>query len=464
MTTDDDDPYGRNAAFEAALAARAEQAARDIAAREQAQRANVDPQATDLFDQLVAERVAYYLEHGIPDRPADHNPLDPYLIDWPEFWATEHDDTEWLLEPLFADGRSHALYAGAKTGKSYLVLAACAALANGRKFLEHASGEPVHILYLDYEMSPQDVRERLEEFGYGPDDDLTHLHYALLPSLPPLDTEAGGQALLTSATALNARFVIIDTTSRSIAGDENDADTLRAFYRCTGLLLKQAGIGWARLDHAGKDATKGQRGTSAKNDDVDIVCRLERTDAGQKIIATHRRMSWYPEKTEINVVELGGTVTFTNADGPSYLAGTADVVADLERLGVAPGASNAVCRDALKAAGLGRNNKLIASAVKFRKAELIDARSDGIEDLDNATYEQAVGRGTRRGTLSEASRERNEGTGGNAPESSGERLGERSGTVADATGERSASLQGMQSPSVDREHDDGPVRDDDWFA
>lgn len=465
MTADDDDPYGRNAAFEAALAARAEQAARNIAERDAQQRANVDPETTDLFDQLVAERVAYYLEHGIPDRPVVANPLTPYLIDWPEFWATDMDETEFLLEPLFADGRSHALYAGAKTGKSYLVLAACAALATGNKFLDHPGGDPIHILYLDYEMSPQDVRERLEEFGYSANDDLTCLHYALLPSLPPLDTEAGGQALLAAATALGVRFVIIDTTSRSIAGDENDADTLRAFYRCTGLLLKQAGIGWARLDHAGKDATKGQRGTSAKNDDVDIVCRLERTDAGQKVIATHRRMSWYPEKTEIAVTELSGVVTFTNADGPSYLAGTKDVVADLDRLGVPQGASNADCRAALKEAGLGRNNKLIASAVKYRKAQLVDAREAELEDLDTATYEQAVSRGTRRGTVSEAIGERSDGTGGNAPESSGERLGERSGTVSDATGERSASLKGMQSPSVDRERDEPqPVNDDDWFA
>ena len=456
---DPDDP--RERAHNQELAERAAFAEARRLARDEIRRGNIDVDAMTFFEQLLDERLAELHDH----QPAVANPLTPYLIDWPEFWATEHDDTEWLLEPLFADGRSHALYAGAKTGKSYLVLAACAAIATGNKFLDHPGGDPVHILYLDYEMSPQDVRERLEEVGYSADDDLTCLHYALLPSLPPLDTEAGGQALLAAATDLGVRFVIIDTTSRSIAGDENDADTLRAFYRCTGLLLKQAGIGWARLDHAGKDATKGQRGTSAKNDDVDIVCRLERTDAGQKVIATHRRMSWYPEKTEIAVTELSGVVTFTNADGPSYLAGTKDVVADLDRLGVPQGASNIDCRAAIREAGLKANNKLIASAVRYRKAQLIDARGAELEDLDTATYEQAVSRGTRRGTPSEAIGERSDGTGGNAPESSGERHRERSGTVSDASGERSASLKGMQSPSVAQERDEPhPVNDDDWFA
>ena len=472
--TDDDDPYGRNAAFEAALAARAEEAARNIAERDAQQRANVDPQATDLFDQLVAERVAYYLEHGIPDRPVETNPLTPYLIDWPEFWATEHDDTEWLLEPLFADGRSHALYAGAKTGKSYLVLAACAALATGNKFLDHPGGDPVHILYLDYEMSPQDVRERLEEFGYSADDDLTCLHYALLPSLPPLDTEAGGQALLAAATDLGVRFVIIDTTSRSIAGDENDADTLRAFYRCTGLLLKQAGIGWARLDHAGKDATKGQRGTSAKNDDVDIVCRLERTDNGQKVIATHRRMSWYPEKTEIAVTELSGVVTFTNADGPSYPAGTNDVVALLDELGVPQGASVRDARAALQQAGKGKGQKIVSAAVKFRKAELTRAREDSLEDLDPAVVEDALsGRVTRRVTRSERDPSHDPVTPGNPAKSRESHAESHRVTVSDADESHSVTLKGSRVTSVSQSHDEPqpedndepqPVNDDDWFA
>jgi len=473
----DDDPYGRQAAFEAALAARAEEAARNIAEREQAQRANVDPKATDLFDQLVAERVAYYLEHGIPDRPADHNPLADYLVDWNEFWTAELDDTEWLLEPLFADGRSHAIYAGAKTGKSYTVLAACAALATGKPFLNYPGGEPVHVLYVDYEMTAADIRQRLEEFGYGPDDDLSHLHYALLPSLPPLDTEAGGQALHASATALNARFVIIDTTSRSIAGDENDADTLRAFYRCTGLLLKQAGIGWARLDHAGKDATKGQRGTSAKNDDVDIVCRLERTDTGQKIIATHRRMSWYPEKTDINVTEKAGIVTFTNADAPTYPNGTAEIVAALDAIGVPLGASVRDARAALQDAGQGKSQKLVSAAVKFRKAELVRARETGLENLDADTYEEALrGRVTRPVTRSERDQSREAVTRGNAAKSSESHAESHAVTVSDADESHSVTLQGSRVTSVSQshdddsddeapvEHDDGPVRDDDWFA
>ena len=37
--------------------------------------------------------------------------------------------------------------------------------------------EPITILYLDYEMTDDDLRERLEIFGYGPNDDYSRLHY-----------------------------------------------------------------------------------------------------------------------------------------------------------------------------------------------------------------------------------------------------------------------------------------------
>jgi len=326
-----------------------------------------------------------------PDEDPDYHPLQPYLIDWVEFWDADLDEQEWLLEPLFALRRSHALYAGAKTGKSYLVLAACAALATGRPFLDHVGGTPVDVLYVDYEMTMEDLRDRLSEFGYGPDTDLSHLHYALLPSLPPLDTEAGGIALRDAAVSVGAKFVVIDTTSRAIAGDENDADTLRAFYRHTGLKLKQALIGWMRLDHAGKDGAKGQRGTSAKNDDVDVVIRLERNDKGVKLTATHRRMSWYPEETLIVVAETDGVVAFTkpvSATGGGWPAGTKDIAVELDAIGAPLDVSARRAQTMLKEAGHGHGYKKVQAAVKYRR-QAADAAVG--ELVDNPTETALAG-------------------------------------------------------------------------
>ena len=350
-----------------------------------------DPATNAVLERRIREAIA--AAGGDPDRwtewdagppPAPgedgRHALADYLIDWGDFWNADLDEQEWLLEPLFARRRAHSLYAGAKTGKSYLVLAACAALATGRAFLDHPAGGPVDVLYVDYEMTLEDLRDRLSEYGYGAGDDLSHLHYALLPSLPPLDTEEGGLALLEAAQAVGAQFVVIDTLSRSVAGDENSADTMRAFYRHTGLLLKQNGIGWMRLDHAGKDGGKalGARGTSAKNDDVDIVVRLERTDAGQKLVATHRRMGWYPEVTLVSVTTgTDGLVRF-GGDGPSWPDGTKDCADDLDRLGAELDVSQNRAVELLRSEGLGRRKETVRAALRFRK----ERSGRAVENLD----------------------------------------------------------------------------------
>lgn len=308
------------------------------------------------------------------------HPLTDYIVDWAEFWSTEDQEREWLIEPLFAAGRAHAIYAGAKTGKSYTVLAACAAAATGALFLGHKPPRPLKVLYVDYEMTADDIRDRLVEFGYGPTDDLSRLSYALLPSLPPLDTAEGGSALLSSAMALEVDLVVIDTTGRALKGDENDADAIRDYYRHTGARLKQAGITAVRLDHAGKDPERGQRGSSAKNDDVDVVWRITRTDDGQVWKATHRRMSWVPETVPITVAanDMGISV-FTTTAGSTWPAGTKDCAEQMDRLGLPPSVSTRAATEVIRSNGISASNNTIRAAVRYRRemAEDVLKGADG---------------------------------------------------------------------------------------
>jgi RecA-family ATPase len=75
-----------------------------------------------------------------------------------------------------------------------------------------------------------------------------------------------------------AQVVVIDTVSRAVKGDENENNTWLDFYRMTGLKLKAAGVALIRLDHTGKDQTKGQRGGSAKSGDVDAIWHMTKID------------------------------------------------------------------------------------------------------------------------------------------------------------------------------------------
>lgn len=312
---------------------------------------------------------------GAPAREEEPEPVNQYdadllakLIDWPAFWLKDTTEARWLAEPVLAEGRAHAIYAPGGTGKSLFSLWLAATLASGRQGLD---GEPVQrrrVLYLDYEMTHDDLVERLEAMAYNHTCDLSWLHYALLPSLPPADAPEGGKAIARMAQLVDAELVILDTFSRAVAGDENDADTVRAFYRWTGLHLKAEGRSFCRIDHAGKDIGKGQRGTSAKNDDVDVVWQMTKADGGFRMDAKKRRMGWVPETLALLQYDVPN-LHYKIADRIAPL-GTQAVVDGLDALDVPVDATFRVASNAYRAAGKTAPNETIRAAQKHRKTRV----------------------------------------------------------------------------------------------
>jgi hypothetical protein len=288
-------------------------------------------------------------------------------IDWTKFWASEVPEAEFVIEPLFAAGRQTAIFSTAKVGKSLLVLDMVAAAVTGRSVLGLPAQAPIRVVYVDMEMTEADLRERLSDLGYGPDDDLSGLAYFQLPSLPPLDREIGGEVLLAIVTAHCADLVVIDTMARVVVGEENAADTYRAFYRHTGLPLKTLGVALARLDHMGKDGGLGQRGSSAKADDIDVVFKLTATDTTHlSLTRTHTRVPWMPSEVMVVRHEEPHLHHVVAAEG--WPTGTAQVADLLDILEVPLDASGTTATKALRDTGEGRRKVLVLAALKFRRA------------------------------------------------------------------------------------------------
>lgn len=196
-------------------------------------------------------------------------------LDWAALWADDKPE-EWIAEPLLPARRLVALYSAPKVGKSLLMLEIATAIAAGKPLFGMPTKQ-TRVLYVDFENDPRgDVRRRLMDMGYAPDE-LADLCYLSFPTMAGLDSERGSQELVAAAEVYGCHVIVIDTVSRSVEGDENENDTWLAFYRHTGLKLKQRGIAMIRLDHAGKDEAKGQRGGSAKSGDVDAVWRLRKS-------------------------------------------------------------------------------------------------------------------------------------------------------------------------------------------
>lgn len=260
--------------------------------------------------------VALPTPHPVVETAADpvSVPADDYVpsviiptLDWHELWADDSPQ-EWICEPLLPAGRLIAIYSEPKVGKSLICLEVGIAVSLGRPVLGGTPSRAYTVLYVDFENDPKgDVRPRAEAMGYGPDD-LANIAYLSFPALPALDSERGGLELMANVAHYGAEVVIIDTVSRAVAGEENANDTWLAFYRKTGLRLKAAGVSLLRLDHAGKDPTKGQRGGSAKVGDVDMVWRLSRvTDTVLQLECEAHRM---PVPNEMK------TITLHREEGP----------------------------------------------------------------------------------------------------------------------------------------------------
>ena len=284
------------------------------------------------------------------------------FIDWDALWA-DQTAIQWLCEPILPAGRLVSLYSPPGVGKSLLALELAAAITRGAPCLG-TDTQQHPVLYLDYENVELDVRDRLQNMGLAPAD-LRALHYWSFPTLPPLDSPEGGQALLQAASHVRAGLVFIVTLSRCVAGDENDAATILALYRCTLMPLKAAGIAVLRLDHTGKDETKGQRGTSAKSGDVDLVWRYEEVIPDQQFLLTN-------EKHRIRIDEL--TINIRRQDSPlahhvdTRTVGQAKRDAILDALRNLPlDTGRDVARRTLDQAGIKVRNETLANILRERR-------------------------------------------------------------------------------------------------
>lgn len=204
-------------------------------------------------------------------------------LDWDEVWQREYPPISWVekMDGIAITGRATNLFGKAGTGKSELVL---------QRAVEAAKAG-VKVLWLDREMTEADVKDRLLSMDYNPGD-LYNLRYIMYPELPMLDTEDGGKALLGLSNENSTDVIVVDSLSKFIHGDEQDSGTHTRFYVHSLLPLRIAGRSIVLIDHAGKDISRGARGTSAKKDNVDLFMEIGRKARGAYLETKKQRHTW----------------------------------------------------------------------------------------------------------------------------------------------------------------------------
>lgn len=244
-------------------------------------------------------------EDGMTDvAPPPNAPLDLRRL------RTEPRKPVEYLEPgIYPRGRYVGLSGEAGAGKSILVRDMAVHWSLGRSALDpNHRFEPAQVVYLDAENGPDWWHEGLDKMDAPLD--LPNLRVICYPELADgLDTERGARSFLELVESLgDIDVLILDTISRFVAGGENDSDTWHGVYRNAILPLRRAGIGVLRLDHIGKNAELGARGSSAKMSDLDAHFMLSAPAKGSNDLTLKldkRRQADYAE-----------TAKLTRRDGP----------------------------------------------------------------------------------------------------------------------------------------------------
>lgn len=340
-----------------------------------------EPPAPREDDRLTAAEAAAFTTGAPLQDPVASEPAAPRgrfaPLDWTDVLTGPPPAEDWVLWPLAERGQSVSLYSAPKVGKSLLMLDLLADACAGRPVLGRRPAPPLRVLYLDAENTRKDLRKRLHDLGAEPDA-LAGLVYLSFPPLAPLDTARGATELLELVDRHRPDLVVIDTVSRFIDGPENDADTWLNVYRLALAPLKARQVAVIRLDHAGKDADRGERGSSAKNGDVDASWQLTHDEGRQTRTLTRKltRTGNGPERLVLNV-ETGplrhtpASPLDVSADPVSHL------VRKLDELGADPGIGFKLAGPLLRDNGhSGFRNDLLREALRIRKARQGDPEGD----------------------------------------------------------------------------------------
>lgn len=309
-----------------------------------------------------------------------------------------------VLDGLVRAGDLVALVSAAKAGKSLLVFDRLLdAVADGKR-----------VIVFDAENGLRDVHTRLHQLGHG-DTDLSRLHYVSFPSLT-LDEDSGAQELLAYVQEVTDKhgrpdLIVFDTASRFLAGDENDAGPWLAMYRLVFEPLKSKGIAILRLDHLGKDHSKGARGSSAKSGDVDAILELHVdpprpgvAEPGERVVVTctDQRSGTYPHHEVYVRSTIGGVLGHRRPGdqvGATIVPSLDDPAAALVRLLDEAGAPATVGRDKAREI-IGAQHpevsapaRVLEEAVRRRKARPTPVNVPGIgpvTPLDHAALQAQI--------------------------------------------------------------------------
>jgi hypothetical protein len=223
--------------------------------------------------------------HQAPRRPKaaaeqpQEAPRELELIELGSFLALSLDKPRELIGELVREACLGMIHAPAGVGKTFFGLGMAVSLAHGVPFLEYPVLEPLSVLYCDGEMAAYDLRERLRLLSVPIDRKPVRL-FVVTPDLcsrgvPKIDSDEGRDALIAQLEERpEIKLVVLDNLACLTRPDGDDSHGARSFSFVQDLMLecRRRGVACWIIHHSGKSGE--QRGTSKRNDVLDVVLKL----------------------------------------------------------------------------------------------------------------------------------------------------------------------------------------------
>jgi hypothetical protein len=170
---------------------------------------------------------------------------------------------EWLIDDVITNESLCVLYGAPGTGKSFIALDMALSIANGREWHD----KPVkkgQVLYIAGEgHSGLGKRVNAWQLHHSAPGD-SNIHFLSEPVKFSDEQDIDRLIASTDAFDLNFDLVVVDTVARSLSGvDENSAADMGLFVEACDRLKRHCNASILAVHHAGKDQSRGMRGSSA---------------------------------------------------------------------------------------------------------------------------------------------------------------------------------------------------------
>lgn len=244
--------------------------------------------STSSNEQAYLKKTLYAWLRGNPHpdkEPETHTfDLGSYIMSAKDFLSMPVPPQQYIVDNWLPVGGLISVFAVRGVGKTWFALELALSVAKGKDFFDWPIPKPRRVLYVDGEMSPSMLQERIRNLSNGDvSDNLFFLSVARLRrdrktlNIHQSETQ---QEINNALDKLKEKgeqpdLIILDNLSALGRGiDDNNNSDQEHFL---DWLLERRSLGYSVLtvDHEGKSSDKGSRGASRKEDFLDTVIRLK---------------------------------------------------------------------------------------------------------------------------------------------------------------------------------------------